>query len=333
MIAMPCLSESKHHDKLEKIKSGILLDIPKSADNFLLNVGTMLANPIQISLPVKEQRTFTALCPWCGFDCFQAHIKAGFLQKDLFKCSKCDQLTSKCVNFASCEGASKGSFVWDEKMCPICEQNCEQEENPVISCHDFFCELPCGLLFTNELEKPIVSGCDQNVRRVSLKYNLDQSIPFPLARHVRKLSSIGIELAIKHNFFEPDAAAARAAGGDGAAPMEPWRVVRDAVLCWPGPERADVARCEELCTHGAFARRWLAASGGDEARAVRRILAHLRWRGEYGVDAMADEVRAPAHLPPAARPRIAPAAHEPLTSPRTTLPPFPSPPHTDPAAL
>ncbi len=262
------------------------MDIPNSADNFVLNVGTMLANPIQNSSLSNENRKFATLCPWCGVDCLQAHIKAGFLQKDLFKCIGCEQLTSKCVNFASCAGAAKGSFVWDEKLCPKCDQSCDQGINSITSIQDFFCEIPCGVIFTNERQKPIAKDCDHNVRRVSLKYHLDQSIPFPLAKHVRKLSTIAIEFSIKQNFFEPDFAAS----ATGATPMESWKVVRDAVLCWPGPERADVARFEELCAHGAFARRWLAASGGDEARAVQRILAHLRWRREYAVDSIEDEV-------------------------------------------
>jgi hypothetical protein len=65
--------------------------------------------------------------------------------------------------------------------------------------------------------------------------------------------------------------------------------VRDAVLCWPGPERELVDSYRSLCAHRAFAARWLAACAGDDVAAVRGILAHLQWRQAYGVDSICDE--------------------------------------------
>ena len=76
---------------------------------------------------------------------------------------------------------------------------------------------------------------------------------------------------------------------------ESWQAVREVVLNWPGPERADVDRYRELCSHKAWVRRWVVSCGGDEAWAVRRILAHLKWRQEYRLDTIMDEVPSSFH--------------------------------------
>jgi hypothetical protein len=282
-------------------------DISKSADNIVVDFVSLLSG-----LPSDE--SCFSNCPWCGFECFHAHVLSGLFGKDLFKCRGCEQLTSKCLNHAECHNFTKGSLVWDQKHCVRCDKATDQLTNAVLGIHDFLHDLPCGILFGSHEKQENSPKWSSSTRRVSLIYHLDQSTQSSgssISRRLssiglesisRRLSSIGLEICIEQSHFgsggEPSSPTSpsllddAATGGEHPeAPMEPCMVARDAVLCWPGPEQHDVARFAAICAHGAFARRWLTAAGGDTARAVRMILAHLRWRREYGVDTILDEAR------------------------------------------
>jgi hypothetical protein len=68
--------------------------------------------------------------------------------------------------------------------------------------------------------------------------------------------------------------------------------VRDALLHWPVAEERAEAECRrDLVSHRVWVRRWLLQYPGDGALAARKILAHLRWRREYRLDTIMDEVR------------------------------------------
>ena len=275
---------------------------PNSAEDLLFNFKSFLSSPVRSESQASD--SFHARCPWCGQENRQNKIVSVIFGKNLFKCSGCEQLTSRCQRFADCKRAAKGSLLWDQRLCSNCDQAADHITNTVLDIQDFFSGVSCGVLFggPEELPKTLQPHTSNKcVRRVSLKYHLDQSKHLESPTVLRRHSNFGLEISIETTVFETEAdpeSPIDSCRSQGHEPyMEPWMVVRDTVLCWPGPERTDVARCLDLCAHGAFARRWLAACGGDPARAVRQILVHLRWRREFGVDSMEDEVRPPPPTP------------------------------------
>lgn len=294
-----------NYQDAEKKNDGIAeqfsaLNLSKSADNIVLDLVSL------ISRSSSDEFCF-AKCPWCGFECFHAHVVSGLFGKDLFKCRGCEQLTSKCLNHTECNSLTKGSLVLDQKYCIACDKSADRLTNALLGIQHFFHDLPCGILFGSHQNQQNSPKWSSNTRRVSLKYHLDQSTHSSSSNKSRRVSAIGLEICIEQSHFEPESDQDSSpvsplldeAGTvqSPEAPMEPWMVVRDAVLCWPGPERHDVDRCAAMCAHGAFARRWLTAAGGDMTRAARMILAHVRWRREYGVETIHDEASKPLPTP------------------------------------
>jgi len=71
--------------------------------------------------------------------------------------------------------------------------------------------------------------------------------------------------------------------------LEPWEYMREALLSWPGPERANVDKYRAMLCHPAWIKRWLKACGGDVTWAMQRVLTHLEWRQEFKVDTIMSE--------------------------------------------
>ena len=69
---------------------------------------------------------------------------------------------------------------------------------------------------------------------------------------------------------------------------EDWRTVRDALLTWQGGEREYVDRWRPHICRKNFVGRWVSSAKGDLEVATRRLLKHLKWRCEWGLDEIAD---------------------------------------------
>ena len=74
------------------------------------------------------------------------------------------------------------------------------------------------------------------------------------------------------------------AAGASTTDLEPWLYIREALLSWPGQERANIDKYRGMLCHEAWIKRWLFACGGDVVWAMQRVLTHLAWRQEYNVD-------------------------------------------------
>ena len=72
--------------------------------------------------------------------------------------------------------------------------------------------------------------------------------------------------------------------GASTTDLEPWLYIREALLSWPGQERANIDKYRGMLCHEAWIKRWLFACGGDVVWAMQRVLTHLAWRQEYNVD-------------------------------------------------
>jgi hypothetical protein len=71
---------------------------------------------------------------------------------------------------------------------------------------------------------------------------------------------------------------------------EKWIVVRNALLCWPGPARKIILRYCELISHKPWILGWLKSSGNDESQTVVQVMNHLHWRVLNRIDSILDEV-------------------------------------------
>jgi hypothetical protein len=327
------------------------------SDNFLAEVAALLTVPFQLdnldtnSSTESAVHNFFAACPWCGMESSHIFVSKGFLRKDEFMCVTCNMRTSKCVKHALCKSATKSTFIWDDSLCIICDEEIQKigsgeislgafiqsfqdaetskhvegggiiESNSVLACqatqsngcaesfrspsaflesgeaaaseqasHTNRCDSLCAAdasqpASTPDAPPPLAPNPEQEAGHPCTS---DAAAPPPAAAPTHAHAAQGHAAAEGGASRPPCAAAAapacatqlaasdtrfdRSRGGAAAAAAgeeEPWATVRDVVLNWPGPERADVDAYRELCAHKAWVRRWVVSCAGDEAWAVR----------------------------------------------------------------
>jgi hypothetical protein len=56
---------------------------------------------------------------------------------------------------------------------------------------------------------------------------------------------------------------AEVAAGASTTDLEAWQYMREALLAWPGPERANIDKYRAMICHEAWLKRWIKACGGD----------------------------------------------------------------------
>jgi hypothetical protein len=280
--------------------------LENNPDDFFSDFAALLSAPLQLDSQESQsfESSFFALCPGCGLESTHALVSKGFLRKDEYSCITCSQRTSKCIQFSICRGVTKSNFLWDDAHCESCEKKIQMVGNGETTFGIFVQNFkeqsaivegkenePDTSVRNSELHALTDSGSDVGVK---LKNDIEPSSN-TVSDHAEPdllASSSEIEQTISPQTLN-SSPNDNSNSNIGVLPIEsdePWIAVRDVVLNWPGPERADVDLYRHLCAHKAWVNRWVVSCSGDEAWAVRRILAHLKWRQQYGLDTIMDEV-------------------------------------------
>ena len=275
---MPFEPKSYHaNEKPIRSKNGF------SPERILQDINNVLSAPLPFDIPTSQADAahFVAVCPWCCTESLHAFVGRGILLKLLFQCDSCSEQTSRCINFSSCAAACKVAPFWGDAFCERCEGRAYSEPATERSP-----AAPAG-----------GPGRSRGSRRRSPSPPAAASPPAS-ARRGRALTRPAgrAELCAAARSddggsgSESDADPGDGAVEDGEDSGEGWAAVRDALLRWPVPEeRAEVERRCDLVAHRVWVRRWALQYPGDGALAARKILEHLRWRREYGLDTIMDE--------------------------------------------
>ena len=295
------------------------------ADNLFSDIASLLSVPLkQDRVDGADESSMFAVCPWCGLESTHVLVSKGFLRKDEFSCITCSQRTSQCEQHTVCQGVTKSSFFWDDALCSNCEEQIQKVSKGEISLGAFLRNFQEQSIVT-ELQSdgdmsqvPFSPAQGNEAEPVEMPVGSDPHVGAPECRSKHSVvlfdnceaagkNALGLSSdrekvlstdqdltnqtgSMTNQTGSPSSPLASSILGEGASEPEPWMTVRDVILNWPGPEREDVHRYRELCSHKAWVRRWIKSCAGDEAWAVRRIFAHLKWRQQYGLDTIMDEV-------------------------------------------
>jgi hypothetical protein len=255
-----------------------------SPERFLQDINNLLSAPLPFDLLTSEEDAaqFCAICPWCYTESMHSFVGKGILLKGIFKCVGCTEQTTRCLNFSTCASASKVAPFWEEAFCDRCESRSEPSNTDLSSAVS-------GLRRRSwrgsgsPLSIALSPGAARRGRALTRP-------AFGTTNQVEPVDASSTEEEDEHESTDDDddddqQKEDEDEGGE-------WIAVRDALLHWPVAEERAEAECRrDLVSHRVWVRRWLLQYPGDGALAARKILAHLRWRREYRLDTIMDEVR------------------------------------------
>jgi hypothetical protein len=324
-----------------------------------------------------------AVCSHCAERCRHELVAVGVMRASEYRCSHCSGRTCMCTNFAVCNGAARGSLLWDDALCSTCEGAVQRFSSGDLTLEGMVQELkepklqepvvqeepepePDGwAVLAHLLLPPGVPGStlrrrrkktttphhvvgspapnrpeaseDSRTRRRSWRATIrtgslspvrmqrpsldddDSAAPVfgrhdsaaPAFKHLPSVGTAADALEEAPTLHEGSAvhlmetAQALKAAMHVTRPVtevpeevmadarstdrEPWEYMREALLSWPGPERANVDKYRAMLCHPAWIKRWLKACDGDMVWAMKRVLTHLEWRQEFKVDNIMSE--------------------------------------------